>query len=315
MAIYRLEAKIIGRSYGRSSTAAAAYRSSTRIVDQRTGEIHDYSRKKNVSARKIFFPNGTPPIQRSELWNQIEQIEKRKDAQLAREFIIALPVEFDWATAQSAAIDFAQTLTSTGMVADVCVHGFGTQNPHMHIMTTTREYLSDGSFGKKIRSWNKKEMLQHWRKAWEQIANKHLATDQKISCKSYADQGLDLLPQPKIGPARSAMRKKGQKTNIDEELELIRKHNELQKKVKKAQQYLQENRVPDQYLIDGNLTTIQSLKDHEFASQEFENMIENTVEISSATSLFLSHQDTLFFPSQERAVNTAQHHSPPVRNL
>src|ERR1035438_6989168 len=98
MAIYRLEAKIISRGNGHSAVAAAAYRTGSKIRDERSDKIHDYScRTKGVVESVILRPEHSPEwtAKTSSLWNHVELHEKRKDAQLAREFILAVPKELD----------------------------------------------------------------------------------------------------------------------------------------------------------------------------------------------------------------------------
>src|ERR1700732_2296644 len=120
MAIYRFEAKVISRGGGRSTveassyragkwatatavragkcaTSAAAYRAAAVLEDERTGERYDYSRKRGVLGAEIMLPEGAPSwmMDRSALWNAVEIIEKRKDAQLAKDFVISLPHELD----------------------------------------------------------------------------------------------------------------------------------------------------------------------------------------------------------------------------
>ena len=103
MAIYHLSASIVKRSAGRSVTAAAAYRAASKIEDITTGIVHDYSRKQGVDYSEIISPISASVdnewlLDREKLWNKIELIEKRKDAQLAREITIAIPVELDRAS-------------------------------------------------------------------------------------------------------------------------------------------------------------------------------------------------------------------------
>src|ERR1700684_3353735 len=98
MAIYRLEAKIVSRGKGHSAVAAAAYRTGTKIKDERTGKTHDYSsRTKGVVESVILRPEHSPEWSghTGSLWNTVEQSEKRKDARLAREFILAVPKELN----------------------------------------------------------------------------------------------------------------------------------------------------------------------------------------------------------------------------
>lgn len=94
MAIFHLNAKIIARSAGRSATASAAYRAGEKITDERTGLVFDYTRKREVSYRQIFVPSGSPEwaTDRTRLWNEAEKAEARKDAQVAREIEVALPI-------------------------------------------------------------------------------------------------------------------------------------------------------------------------------------------------------------------------------
>jgi propanediol dehydratase small subunit len=114
MAIYHLSAKIISRKAGRSSTAAAAYRAGVEIVDERTGEIYDYRRKGGVEHAEIVIPSASDwEPTRAELWNVAELKNKRQDAQVAREFIVALPDELDPAGRQRLAVDFARASNQT----------------------------------------------------------------------------------------------------------------------------------------------------------------------------------------------------------
>ncbi|MFG6599912.1 MobA/MobL family protein, partial [Sulfitobacter sp. 1A09293] len=87
MAIYHFDASVISRSKGRSATAASAYRAAERVVDLRTGEVHDYTRKDGVLHTEIIAPERAPnwARERSSLWNAVEAIERRKDAQVSRE--------------------------------------------------------------------------------------------------------------------------------------------------------------------------------------------------------------------------------------
>ena len=86
---------IIKRSEGRSAVAAAAYRSGTKLTNEWDGLTHDYTRKGGVVHAEIMLPAHAPPefSDRSTLWNSVEQIEKARDSQLAREIEAALPRE------------------------------------------------------------------------------------------------------------------------------------------------------------------------------------------------------------------------------
>ena len=95
MAIYHLEAKVISRGVGRSAVAASAYMSCSRIYNDYDGIQHDYTRKQGLVYEQVLLPPQAPPEwkDRSILWNAVEETEKTKDSRLAREFVVALPVE------------------------------------------------------------------------------------------------------------------------------------------------------------------------------------------------------------------------------
>jgi len=97
MAIYHLEAKMITRSIGRSAVAASAYMSCSRIMNDYDGVLHDYTRKKGLVWEQVFLPDNASSewADRSKLWNAVESAEKTKDSRLARELVVALPVELD----------------------------------------------------------------------------------------------------------------------------------------------------------------------------------------------------------------------------
>lgn len=211
MAIYHLSGQVISRSTGRSSVAASAYRSGEKLLDERTGLTHDFSHKSDVVEKAILLPEGSPErfSDRSTLWNEVEKVEKRKDAQLAREFNIALPKELSQEQNWALAKDYVQSeFVDKGMIADVAMHSGHKGNeeqPHVHVMLTMREVGPEG-FCQKNRSWNDKALLQHWRESWAEHANRGLARhgfDQRIDHRTLDAQGINLEPQTKIGPKPS----------------------------------------------------------------------------------------------------------------
>jgi len=210
MAIYHLSGSVISRSAGKSAVASAAYRSGEKMVDERQERVADYTRKQDVAYKEILLPENAPAwmANREKLWNAVEQGEKRKDAQLAREFNFALPKELSLAQNTALAREFVQKeFVERGMVADLCIHDHktpeGEEQPHAHVMLTMREVTEEG-FGQKNREWNAKENLCLWRESWAEHANRYLALngiEQAIDHRTLKEQGIDLIPQSKIGPA------------------------------------------------------------------------------------------------------------------
>lgn len=204
MAIYHLSAKIISRADGRSVVAAAAYRAGESLKEDSTGITFDYTRKQGVAHTEILAPEGAPGWVRDRLtlWNTIDRVEKRRDAQLAREIEVGLPVELDEVQQLSLARDFVRReFVSRGMVADLAIHRHDAHNPHAHILLTTRRLDGDG-FGLKERSWNARAKLLDWRIGWEEVTNTHLAQAGlaiRIDHRTLKAQGLGLVPGRKIG--------------------------------------------------------------------------------------------------------------------
>lgn len=149
MAIYHLEAKAISRGAGRSAVAAAAYMSCSQILNDYDGVQHDYTRKQGLVWQQIFLPEYAPAewSDRGTLWNAVEENEKTKDSRLAREFVVALPIEMGKTEWESLVTEFIQdNFVADGMCADVCIHDTDGHNPHAHIMVTVRPLAENGQW-------------------------------------------------------------------------------------------------------------------------------------------------------------------------
>jgi Ti-type conjugative transfer relaxase TraA len=234
MAIYHFSAKVISRATGSSAVAAAAYRSASRLHDERLERDHDFSNKAGVVHSEVILPENAPEEwhNRERLWNDVEAAEKRKDAQLCREVEFAIPRELNQAEGIRLARDFvSREFVARGMVADLNVHWDigedGQPKPHAHVMLGMREVTEEG-FGPKVRDWNRTELLTHWREAWADHVNQRLAEldiDSRIDHRSLEAQGIELEPQHKIGPAASRMAAQGLESERLEEHHAIARAN------------------------------------------------------------------------------------------
>lgn len=223
MAIYHFSAQVISRSAGRSSTAAAAYRAGEVVLDERTGETHDYTRKRGVIRTEIIAPHGSPSwvFDRSQLWSRVELGEKRKDSQVCREIEISIPHELTILQGQLLMIGFLKSLfVSQGMVADVAFHRPGSKgdnrNFHAHVMLTMRKVDGEG-FGQKERSWNSDALLLHWREQWAIHANRALEQaghDARIDHRSHKDRGIEEVPTSHYGPAVSGLLARREQSHV-----------------------------------------------------------------------------------------------------
>ncbi|MBS0953382.1 MobQ family relaxase [Lactiplantibacillus plantarum] len=155
MAIYHLSLKTISRSKGQSAVASAAYRSGDKLKDRETGETKDFTRKHGVAYSEIQLPSQAPAEyrDREELWNAVQDKESNSNAQLAREFEVALPAELNRETQKKLVHDYVQeNFVDRGMCADWSIHDKEDGNPHAHIMLTTRAIKKNGTWAPKQKS-------------------------------------------------------------------------------------------------------------------------------------------------------------------
>jgi len=221
MAIYHLAMKPISRSGGRSAVAAAAYRASQKLTNERDGLTHDFTHRRGVEHTEIVLPEGSDAEwaqDRSRLWNAAEAAEKRKDARVAREIEVALPHELTADQRLELTREFAHDLADRyGVAVDFAIHSphgdTDVRNHHAHIMLTTRKVEHDG-LGEKtdLELENKRlsalglptshDQLRDIRMDWEDRANRHLALaghDIRIDHRSHRDCGLEIEPTQHMG--------------------------------------------------------------------------------------------------------------------
>ena len=182
MAIYHLHLKPVKRSAGRSAVAAAAYRSGEKLRDERQELNFDYTRKQSVDHTELLGWSGT----REQLWNAAELAERRKDSVVAREYEVAIPRELNNEQKVQLVREYGDWLQKRhGVAVDLAIHDMGGENPHAHILTTTRESLALQLGDKVSREWSdtrrKKEGLKpgasdvnEARQVWAKTANQAL---------------------------------------------------------------------------------------------------------------------------------------------
>ena len=143
MSIYHCSIKMVGRTGGKSAVAASAYRSGEKLYDEETGLIHDFTRKGGVVMSEILLPENAPEEYRDRqiLWNSVQAVEKRSDAQMAREVEVALPIEMNREQQIKCVRKYVmENFVNEGMIADWALHDKGDGNPHAHILLTVRGF-------------------------------------------------------------------------------------------------------------------------------------------------------------------------------
>ena len=260
MAIFIASTKSISRGKGQSAVASASYRAGVELEDKRYGKTHDYSKRHGVMSADIILPSALAAanvdIDRADLWNKAEAAENRKDARVAREWLVNLPYELSEADRKAIAHKFAQTLADRyGTIADCAIHkptdkeiarGADPRNFHAHIMFTTRTAALDAHnkvvlvdkatvelSDTKRRSLGLprvSEEIKAVRLIWEQIANEKLLEHdhELIDSRSYAEQGIDILPQIKMGVDATHLERRTGEISIRGEVNrLIAERNSL----------------------------------------------------------------------------------------
>lgn len=236
-------AKMISRKpnkagVSRTCCGSAAYRAGEKIIGA-DGVRHNYTRKNGIKHAEIMLPEGAPKWMedRQQLWQAADNAEKRKDAQLFREFEMSIPNEFSDDLAVVLVKSFIKpNFIDKGMAADFSIHDpkykDGHKNKHVHIMLPTREITDDG-FGKKNRAWNDRNLVAEWRESWADYCNyalERLESEKVVEFQSFAERGIDRIPQEHMGPAAVAMERRGIETERRKRLKKIEYLNMLLEK-------------------------------------------------------------------------------------
>lgn len=224
MAIFSLSVKSLNRKAGRSAVAAAAYRSCSKLTDERDGETYDFRKKQSLATPAdsfIIAPDGAEWAQdRSALWNAAEAAENRGNSTTAREWLAALPAELDADEQRALVQQFAQELVQRfNVAADVSIHEPSREgdqrNRHAHILTTTRTVDANG-LGKKTRELDVKTTasaaVEEMRQIWAELANTALekaGSKERIDNRSYERQGVDKEPEMHLGAKATKAKRAG----------------------------------------------------------------------------------------------------------
>lgn len=270
MAIYHFSGQIMSRiskhtGKPKSPLAAAAYRSGEKLVDEVDNQSFFYKREVQPVSH-ILIPNHAPEWakDRERLWNEVNKVEKNYNAQFAREFNVALPVELSNAKQEKLVLEFCQqAFVDRGMVADIAIHRDDEKNPHFHVMLTIRPFNEDGTWGNKAKreyrydengdhiidkngkkafykvettDWNKKEVFNEWRKLWAEKVNfslKNNGIHATISHLSNEARGIEYIPTIHEGFTARKMEKNGLKSDRISINENIKIQNNTISEIKK----------------------------------------------------------------------------------
>ena len=259
MTLHFSDTKSFSRKQNKSAVASIAYRSGMKLHDERNDKTHNYeARKKDVLSADIILPSAflgaDIELDRATIWNNAERAEKRKDARVAREWLINLPHELDEQTRKQLAHSFAKKLADRyNVIADCCIHkpsdkeikkGADPRNFHAHIMLTTREIdiengqiiftkkaiseLSDTD-RKKLGLSRMSDEMTAIKQIWDDTANPVLEAHglSKMDYRSHKEKGDDLLPQVKMGVQATQLERQGKRTRLGDINRDIKQKNEI----------------------------------------------------------------------------------------
>lgn len=227
MAIFHIDFKILKRSEGKSSLYLSAYNSRMRLKDEKTGLVFNYEKKKeDLMHSDILLPKNAPESfkNRSVLWNEVEK-QKRKDSQLSRYFICALPRSLSLQENKKLLEEYIQkNFINKGMCADYAIHNDAeNNNPHAHVMLTMQN-VNETGFLNKNREWNKKENIDIWRRSWSVSINKYLRQNKKSDYVTH----LSFLKQRELLIEKA--KKELEKNNLDDAEKYLNAYNDFKDK-------------------------------------------------------------------------------------
>ena len=267
------EISIVQRSQQQSAVAAAAHQSGEKLFCEYDQEVKHYPEKRGIVHNEILLPANAPRsyADRNTLWNAAEAVEKQWNSQLARRWVLTIPREIPPGQYAVLVREFCQQqFVSKGMIADFAIHdpNLPGHNPHAHVLLTMRAMDEHGKWLPKSRKvydldangeliklpsgrwkshkedtvdWNDQKYCEIWRHEWEVIQNRYLEANdrpERVDLRSYARQGLDIVPTVHEGAAVRQMEKRGIQTNIGNLNREIRATNRLMKSIRQLIQNL-----------------------------------------------------------------------------
>lgn len=268
MAIFHMNFSNISAGNGKSAVASASYRSGEKLYNEQEGKQYYYPRDIQPEAF-ILTPEHAPEWtkDRQKLWNEVEEKDRKANSRYAKEFNVALPIELTNEDQKTLLSEYVQeNFVNQGMVADIAIHRDNQDNPHAHVMLTNRPFKLDGSWDQKSKTeyikdennkqlytkngnpkqrkiwlidWDKKEKISEWRHNWAETVNQKLEEKNfpdRISEKSYQEQGIDKQPTIHEGYNRGKNERKDFNKNLKEMESTKAEKENIQEKINNKEQ-------------------------------------------------------------------------------
>ncbi len=246
---------------------AAAYQSGDKLYSEYEHEWKSGDHLERIVHKEILLPPNAPEKyrDRATLWNAVDASEAKSTAQTVRRIIMALPKELSREQNIDLIRNYCQTsFVDRGMIADFAVHDDNEGNPHAHVLLTMRSLNEQGEWNPKTRTefvldengeriqtangkfkrrcvswdgWNDRENCDIWRHEWEVIQNAALeqaGRTERVDMRSFQRQGIEVVPTVHLGPAATAMERKGIRTDLGDHNRAVKIINNLFAAIKRS---------------------------------------------------------------------------------
>lgn len=213
MAIQFARCEYVSRSTGGNACRKASYNQRTAMRCERTGELFSFADRVGHAYHEILLPEGADEKfkESSFLWNTVEKFETRKNSQLLKEIVVALPDDPPVSLADR--IELCRRFSGRhfvekGLIVQMDIHApeESEKNWHAHLLVTTRRLSEDGTTFEKTKARDLDPVVRKglvieadvWGEHWRDLQNAY-----------FEEKGYDLkvdpvgiLSQEHLGPIR-----------------------------------------------------------------------------------------------------------------
>lgn len=245
---YHVEVSPLSRGKGRSLGSVLSYISGKEVHDNYSGKTYRHRRFDLVQCR-VYLPPSSPNALRDLqcLCDELNKVEKRKDARTGRLFICSLPNELmpgEWARIVNEFIQ--ENFVSQGLCAVAAIHrgklpsNHPKSNPHVHIIVSTRTVGPEGFNPKKDREHNQRSYIEIWRRAWARVQNRayeRCHVKKRVSHESLRVQGVERKPTRHVSYVdlqRGERQRRIQAKELARELARLERNRELSREKTKT---------------------------------------------------------------------------------
>lgn len=238
MSNYYFKVDNIKRGEGRSITSSMSYISGRTLYDCYNEKTY-YCRRNDVLYCEVYQPHNAPAQFKDlqYLCNAIDKAENRYDSRTGREFICSLPNELLLPELIKIVDEYVtEHFVEKGLCAVVAIHEGRNKddpdknNPHVHIIVSTRTVGPDGFNKKKDREHNKTDYTRIWRSSWSGVQNRAYERNGlniRVSHESLEVQGIRRKPLPYLNRIDYQKEERGIRTSAGDRRRAVQEYNRM----------------------------------------------------------------------------------------